>query len=468
MENETKQDELTILDEILGFVKTHVYLASENQAVAMILYAAGTHALKAFPAYGRMLFTGPPNTGKTTMMNLTAALSANPQNAKGTQDGLMSLMHAATNTPEIDMPTLYRDEVSQVFGQSGLNRPNHIFVDVLLEGYKEGASTSRSVNRAPSKFSLYCPVLMTGRQTAVPDDVRRRCIVIHSAKGRAEHYFDVREAQPLARRYGDDLGKAVKNVFEDLKEFRALGIHPALVDGVLEVWEGLFAVAVHLGGQKWLNKCLAAFTELALGTSNQAVLTARQQLIRDTARLMEDGGPLFLQGEAGFIPAEMLADELKRTKDDLYAPFGPNGLLQFIAQNMAPLPKRQVKGLIKRGCYPIDRMMGYFADDIRAEWDRIRPDDPADVELPEFANPFDISGVDDDEFDELPGTGLEGQEGQEGVVTGTSAQDLSKEEPESSIVTPPCEQDNDPVVRRRRAKLPAVERKFLKEEAYAS
>ena len=414
-EEQAPSPEVGILDEALGFVTRHMYLSSENQAVAMVLYAAATHALNVFPAFGRMLFTSDkPESGKTTAMDITAALSSNPQSAEATSDGLASILDAATNTPEVGAPTLTWDEIEKFYGNAGLNRPVHLFNDVALKGYKRGKTRTRSVSRSPKTFSIYAPVLMTGLQTAVPGDLRTRCIVIHCEPGTAPEYFDIREAQPLAERYGRDLGLAVKNVITDLALFRAKGV-AGLTRRRLEVWEPLFAIAVHLGGQKWLNKCMAAFTELALGASNQIVLTARQQLIRDAAAIIGEGGALEEQGAAGFIPAEMLAAELKRADDDLYRNFSENSLLQFIAANMEPLPKRQVAGLAKYGCYPLPRMMGYFARDIRAEWDRIRPDDLADVEIPEAVSPFRLADVDDGDLADL----LQGaQEVQGGLSVG--------------------------------------------------
>ena len=142
--------------------------------------------------------------------------------------------------------------------------------------------------------------------------------------------------------------------------------------------------AVHLGGQQWLNRCISAFTDLASARPTQIALTPRQQVIRDAAAIIgEARGPGGARRGAGSSPAEMLAAELKRADDDLYRNFSENSLLQFIAANMEPLPKRQVAGLAKCGCYPLPRMMGYFARDIRAEWDR----DPARMTRPTWRFP---------------------------------------------------------------------------------
>ncbi len=119
------EPEITLGERLLdeAYLAVRDYLSvTESQAVAMVLYAAATHAVRSFPAFGRVLFTGDgPECGKTVAMLVTAYLSSNPQNTTGSSYGLTSALAQATNSPETPTPTLYRDEISQVFGRSGLN-----------------------------------------------------------------------------------------------------------------------------------------------------------------------------------------------------------------------------------------------------------------------------------------------------------------------------------------------------------
>jgi hypothetical protein len=456
---ETTEEEYTILDEALSFVTRHVHLPSENQAIAMVLYAAATHVIDEFPAFGRMLFTADkPESGKTTAMDVMTPLCSNPQSAEGSTDGLASTLAEATNAPETGVPTLTWDEVEKFWGPSGLNKPSHLFHDVATKGYKRGKTRTRSVNRAKARFSIYTPILMTGLQVAVPTDVRTRCIVIHCEPGEPQEYFDARESEPLAYRYGSDMNQIVQAFREDIADFRALGLHPKLVKRNLEIWEPLFAVANAVGGQRWLNKCMDAFTEL-VGAGDQVVLTVRQQLIRDAVDLLD--GPLARQAAHGFIAAESLASELGRLNIAPYDMMGDNALLQHVAANMTGFGKRQMGGLLKAGCYPLDRMMVYSASDIRDEWEKIRPDKPSDVEIPEARNPFAVN--DDDVFEELPGLSntepeiARGARGARGGATGTTLHDSGKGEPGDSILVPPCETDD---LTPRRSRRKSVEERF--------
>ena len=125
-----------MLDETASFVQDHV-AASQAVTDAMVLYAAATHALSAFPTFGRMLFTSEHEaSGKTMAMMITAALSANPLDASGTSYALTSALAAAGNTPDQPAPTLYYDEISSVFGRSGLAASRNPIADILRKGYK--------------------------------------------------------------------------------------------------------------------------------------------------------------------------------------------------------------------------------------------------------------------------------------------------------------------------------------------
>lgn len=457
MENETKQDELTILDEIEAFINRYVHLPTEHNARVMALMAAASYATPVFPATFRALFAGPPNSGKTTAMNVTAKMCANATDLSGTPDGARSEIMGLANTPELGPPTFYLDDLT-LFGESGMNQTRDLRAEVLKRGYKRGEKMRVSRSGVSKKFSIYAPFLLSGLEVAVPADIRTRSIVLWHEKGRAQLYFDARYAEPEALRFGRALKGIVGQHLEAMKDFRGYGYHPKLTDRYLEIWESLLACARFVGGQKWVNYCIDAFVSLT-NNGSSVVLTPRQELIRDVIAIMD--GPLSWAAEAGFIPGTLLASELNRM-DGGYSEMDDNALLQHIAANMEGITKRQVAGLLKRG-FPKDRMTGYLASGIRAEWDKIRPADPDDVEDPERISPFDILDEENGQFEniddlvqEVPG------------VLGVSQQDLSKDEPVMSLVAPPCEDDTEQTpTRRRSAKLPNVERKFLKENALA-
>jgi hypothetical protein len=377
-----------ILDEAADFVRDYV-AGTRAQTDAMVLYAAATHALPAFPTFGRMLFTSEhEESGKTLAMMITAMLSANPLDADGTQPALLSTLAAASNTPEEPAPTLYFDEISGVYGRSGLNRGNVLVDKILKRGYKAGATLQWSVNRAAQVFSIFTPFLMTGLQVAVPRDVRGRCIPVTLSPGTPAKYFDAREAEPDARELGKALGQAVRTCVPDIGAFRARGLHSSLRNRKLEIWEPLCAVAYILGGQRWLNRCMSAFKDLALAESDAIALTPRQQAISDVAQIAANSPQVItLPDGTEFIGGLVIVDELRRLPNPRYRGRSEAGLALLVSDS---LPMNTVQLRVDG-----ERVRGYYADDIAAAWDKIRPDEPEDVEIPEEVNPFDVT--DDDE-----------------------------------------------------------------------
>ncbi len=401
-EDFTPGDLKFVLDESAEFVAKHVS-CTPAQADVMTLYATATHALKAFPTFGRMLFAGETEAcGKTVAMTVTAALSANPLDASGTSYALQSALAAASNAPEQLTPTLYYDEISGVFGRSGLAASRDPIAEILRKGYKQGATRAWSVNRTSEQYSVYTPFLMAGLRNAVPRDIRTRCIVVIMRAGTPGAYFDAREAEPEAQALAACLGQAVASCIIEIAGFRAKGIHPQLRDRHLEVWESLFAVAYILGGQEWLNRCLAAFRELALAGSAQVALTPKQKTVKDIAEVTAASDRKFvLEDGTGFMGGKILRAELldmddrRPVKDQRYRGRSEASVGQLIAD---ALPMASLQITVAEG----KRRWGYYADDIAAAWERIRPDDPEDAMIPEETDPF---ADEDDELEVHEGGG---------------------------------------------------------------
>lgn len=380
-----------ILDETFEFIDAHV-AASRAQLDAMTLYAAATHAINAGVTMGRLLFTSErEESGKTLAMMVTAALCSSPVDTSGSEPDMIAMLLAASNEPEKPTPTPYRDEISEVFGKAGLGgRSGNLVGELARKGYKRGATRGTSVNRVSTRYSIFTPFLMAGLRTAVPRDIRSRCIVICMLPGTPREYFDVREGEKYAGALQETLAATVKAALPEIQAFRGRGIHPKLKNRKLEVWEPLLAVAYVLGGQAWLNRAVSAFCELAIDESDVIPLTPRQQVLSDlasTASRLSAGRP-GEPADRAFLSGLSLSDELRRIDRPIYDGRSQASVSCLIRDTMpVSSEQRRIDGVPVRG-YPLSA--------ITQAWEAVRPDEPDDVDVPEEIDPFDVPVTDAD------------------------------------------------------------------------
>ena len=130
--------------------------------------------------------------------------------------------------------------------------------------------------------------------------------------------------------------------------------------------------------------------ELALTASDAVTLTPRQKTIRDAAEAVQacDRKHILADGTE-FIGGYMLRDEIRNLDEQRgpaerrYQGKTDPSLSQVISE---ALPMTTVQLTVPGACC----VRGYYVTDILAEWEKIRPADPQDVEIPEEADPFDV------------------------------------------------------------------------------
>ena len=226
-----------------------------------------------------------------------------------------------------------------------------------------------------------------------------------------------------------------------------------MVSRLRQVWGPLYAIALVAGGE-WPQRCVSAFKVMALDASEQPVLSASQMILRDTAKL-------FSGTEADRLFARDIALHLRSMAEvDLYQDLSDRGLARAMTDALGDTQSMDIG---------TQRARGYHAAPIVNEWARLEarldpPDDEVDLEE-EFDDFFDVTEITDEPIekeDENTPQPAETQPSRKSRITGTSAQDLSKEEPEDSIIVPPCEQDEPVVItsRRRQAKVQTAAGQF--------
>jgi hypothetical protein len=338
----------------------------------------------------RALWVGEkPQSGKTNAMMVTASLCYSPEDTDGTWPSVMSGLagYSAEGKP---CATLYFDEIGTVFGPGGTRGQSHPLGKVLRKGYKRSGKMAWSVDRSKVDFSIFSTFLMTGLQTAVPNDIRTRCVVFQMQPGIPESYFDARDGEREAEGYAGTLAAWVKSYRKEIRLFRGRSLGLAqLTARRLEIWEAMFAVAA-CAGQSWLNRCKTAFCELALDESDQPKLTPNQQIIRDLA----DATVMVPWLNDTFVSALALVDELKRSDNPLYDGRTDGSLARMIGDAL-PFQSRQKRF----GGNPVHV---YKAADLTALWEAVRPADSMDVELIPDVNQYEVfDNVEEDETADL-------------------------------------------------------------------
>jgi hypothetical protein len=324
----------TALDEARKF-GSYFIDTSDTVLDVMACFEAMTWTLESFYTVPRMLFHGDdPQCGKTEGESMVLRLSRNPWtvNQQTTRDSVRSKFDVADASMR---PTIGIQDVSMIFGLSGRQGAGHPVNTNLREGYKTGESTSISRNGSAVDIPLFCTAVMAGLKNAVPGDIRTRCICVRMRAGHPRMQYVGVEHDPMARALGLALGNWVRQHADELKTFRARGIHPKLTGRLRECWEPIFAIA-HAAGGSWPRRILSAFLDLAIDQAEMPPLTPEQTILRDMQRAAHIIGGDRMGGIA-------LIEEMRRFGEPLYVPLSNIALSMFMSEAMHPIEPYQFR-----------------------------------------------------------------------------------------------------------------------------
>lgn len=403
-----KRDAERLMDEIDDFFQTYLVCEPE-QRWAMILHGAATWAIQWCATFPRVLFgSAEEESGKTLAMDMSVSLCTWSIDAAGTTFDVTSALADAHLEPERGTPTVYRDEIAEVFPGGGQSRGNNAVGDILRRGYKYGRTRGRSRGGSSQRYNIFTPFLMTAVGAGVlPRDIRSRCIVIMMKQGTPRRYFDVRDAESQAYKLGRSLGQEIQKHKDFILRFRAADLQiPRLAGRKAEVWEPLFAVALALDGYEpgvWFKRCLAAFRSLALAQLEGKELTPRQEMLKLLAETAPD------VATDRFVPGRELAARL--FKMDQFKGRSEAGISKLIAEAMPVLTSQYVLPSTK------ERVRGYWLEDILQAWNDAMPLEQEDEEFEDEDDPFAVTDEDDDVPGPRPSTESTGGTGGTGAFT---------------------------------------------------
>jgi hypothetical protein len=268
-----------VLDQVEALYRHHVVFAEEAQVVAVVLWAAHTHGIDAFDVTPYLGISSPQREcGKTTLMDLLEATSANPWSTLIPSDAV------AFRKIDRDCPTWLLDEVDAIFGPKARDRED--LRAILNSGFRRGPKVPRCVGPTQQlhEFSPFCPKAIAGIGQ-LPDTIASRSIPIRLQK-KAKHekvaklrQRDLAAMAPLR----DKLAEWVTGIIGELREAR-----PKMPDGLSDraedAWEPLFAVADAAGGE-WPRRARRAAVTLARSIDVEDD-SPSMQLLDDASRVI--------------------------------------------------------------------------------------------------------------------------------------------------------------------------------------
>jgi hypothetical protein len=376
-----------VLDDARAFAASILH-ATDEQLDALTLACAVSHTLGSFSTVCELLFTSDEKeSGKTTGEDIVMMLANNGWTADPTSYALRAKFN------EAEKPTLIIDEISDIFGRSGLRGSSNQLGKILRICYRRTATLSMAVDRVAEEVSCYTMAVMAGLKTAVPDDIRSRCVIFQvkpvpsSVRGLRDSQDD--DTMALGKIHNQRLHQWARGSEDEIrKAFRDIRRpHPKFRARRAQIWGPLYAVALE-AGDDWPDRCLAAFKAMALDASDVPVLSPSQMVLRDTAGLFaKDGGDRLFAAE--------IASHLRALPDvALYEDLTDRGLAQLMTEALGPSQAMTIGNA---------RARGFHAAPVLAAWKRLEaqlePPEDDEPEEDEYDSMFEVTEVTDDGLD---------------------------------------------------------------------
>jgi hypothetical protein len=254
-----------VLDELEAFIRRYLIVPDEHCWVALVLWAAHTHAAEAFYVTPRLILdSAEPESGKTRVLELLALLCHRPKMTFNTT--VAALYRRLQNS----MLTLLLDEADAIWSSKAGPQAEELRAFVNA-GYKRGATVDRCVgdssNMQVVEFPVFAPVAIAGIAGNLPRTITTRGITIHMrrrAPGEDVEPFEEQDAVVAAEPLRAQLTSWVGMVTDDLRASRP-EMPAGVVDRKAEIWRALLAVA-DAAGSDWPKRAREACEHYSLGT----------------------------------------------------------------------------------------------------------------------------------------------------------------------------------------------------------
>jgi hypothetical protein len=360
-----------LLDDVEAFVGRFVAFPSEAARVAVTLFAAHTHLVKASENSPRLALLSPePGSGKTRTLEVLELLTPRPLHA------LSASPAAIFRTLEVEQTTLLMDEVDAIFGRRRGGDDGAEDLRALLNaGHRKGATIPRCVGPRHDvmKFPVFAAVALAGLGD-LPDTLMSRSVIVRMrrrAPGETIQPFRrrlcLREGEALRAQLAEWAGSVSDDVADAWPQMPA-----GVEDRPADVWEPLLAIADAAGGD-WPRRAREACVELCkVAASREASLGVR---------LLADLRDVF--GDWDSLPTvtilERLCDLSEAPWGDLHGkPLDARGLARRLRQYEITSVKVKVGG---------KSLQGYRREHLWDVWTRYLASPPEEAEPTEPAEP---------------------------------------------------------------------------------
>ncbi|WP_022883403.1 DUF3631 domain-containing protein [Glaciibacter superstes] len=348
-----------VLDDIRKAIADYCVLPKSEDADAIALWTAVTHASGAFDFAPRLVIKSvEKRSGKTRVLEVVDGMSHEPiRLVNGSVSYLFRRVELAGDAP----PTIFLDEADTLFGSPRQAEKNEDLRGLLNSGFQRGSSYGRvqGPTLQPKEFRTFAMVAIAGIGD-MPDTIEDRAIVIRVKRRRHDESvkpFRSRDGQARLGALRVRLAEWLAPELEGLAEARP---ELPVIDRAADVWEPLAAVA-NLAGGEWPNRAWDAALKLTESQHGaEAESSFGGQLLADIR------GVYTALNELRALPTAVLLHHLNALEES------PWGGLNGVGLDARSLSRRLRPYGVRPGSIRVETevVRGYKFGDLQDAWGR--------------------------------------------------------------------------------------------------
>ncbi|MGW1343997.1 DUF3631 domain-containing protein [Kribbella sp. NPDC002412] len=350
-------DGARLLDDVAATIGRYVILPSTSAHVAVVLWIAATHAVKAWNCAPRLVIRAPERRcGKSRLLDMVEGMCHRPLM---TVNASPSAVYRSIGMAPSDPPTLLIDEADTIFGPKA--GENEDLRGLLNAGHQRGRPALRydAGTRTVEKIQTFAMAALAGIG-AMPDTIEDRAAVI-----RMRRRAPGEEVQPYrVRRDGPELDELRQLLNQWLAphviELTKAAPDMPLEDRAADTWEPMIAVADLAGGQ-WPRAARKAAVALTSDRDAGDEGSTPTRLLADCRTAFQD---------ADALPTAILLERLRSDPEAPWATIGKAGLTAMRMGNL--LREFEIHSDTIR--FPTGQAKGYYRSDFTDAWNRYCPE----------------------------------------------------------------------------------------------